>query len=92
MSGARKAVWKGTKLFIYAEVALIGGSYLVWRRMNRNQEFRKYMHEKYPYILEVFYKTAELGGIKDARKNDYETWGITLTSHSAPRTSSTPSS
>ena len=34
-------------------------------------------------IFTGFYKSAELAGIKDARKTDYETWGLTWSKRAA---------
>ncbi|XP_033102455.1 protein CEBPZOS-like [Anneissia japonica] len=70
-----KRIWNGMKYVIYAELVAVAGGYYVFHKMNTNQDFRKYMHYNYPVVLEVFYKTAEYGGITDARKNDYAQWG-----------------
>lgn len=70
------AIWKGMKWLLYAEIAAIGAGYYVWHKMNVSEDYRKQMHEKHPFILEAFYRTAEFGGIADARTNDYRKWGI----------------
>ncbi|XP_033635195.1 protein CEBPZOS-like [Asterias rubens] len=69
-------VWRLSKYLIAAEVVCFGGAYYVWHKMNINQEYRRRMHETHPYVLELFYRTAEMGQIKDARPNDYRQWGI----------------
>ncbi|XP_071484717.1 protein CEBPZOS-like [Diadema antillarum] len=76
MKYATPRLWTGMKWLLYAEIGLFGAAYYVWHRMNTNQDFRKHMHEKHPTVLEVFYRAAEFGGIKDARVNDYATWGV----------------
>lgn len=70
-------IWKGMKWVLYAEIGLVAAGYYVWHKMNVNEEYRKHMHENHPFVLEVFYRTAEFGGIKDARVNDYRKWGVT---------------
>ncbi|XP_071962758.1 protein CEBPZOS-like [Antedon mediterranea] len=75
MSRGRR-IWNGMKYVIYVELAALAGGYYVWHKMNINQDYRKYMHKTFPLVLEIFYKTAEYGGIKDARTNDYEKWGV----------------
>ena len=40
------------KLFVVAELAFFIGSYLVWKRMNSSQEFRLYMKNNCPIVLE----------------------------------------
>ncbi|XP_038073868.1 protein CEBPZOS-like [Patiria miniata] len=70
------ALWRFSKYLIAAEVAAFGAAYYVWHKMNVSQDYRRHMHENYPYILELFYRTAEMGQIKDARPNDYRAWGI----------------
>ncbi|XP_054759612.2 protein CEBPZOS-like [Lytechinus pictus] len=74
-SGGRR-LWTGMKWVVYAEIGFFGAAYYVWHRMNTQQDFRKYMHESHPKVLELFYKGAEFGGFKDARQQDYATWGI----------------
>jgi hypothetical protein len=50
---------KGTSVFkrlfkslVYIEVGLFIGSYILWKRMNDSQDFRLYMKNNYPSILE----------------------------------------
>jgi hypothetical protein len=40
------------KLFVVFEVALAYGSYLTWKRMNNSQEFRFYIKNTFPVVLE----------------------------------------
>ncbi|KAL9953097.1 hypothetical protein ACROYT_G040457 [Oculina patagonica] len=71
-----KSVWKRLlKAAVVGEVVLILGSYRVWHKMNTDRDYRKWMNDSYPVILEAFYKTAELGGYKGAREADAEAWG-----------------
>ncbi|XP_078593674.1 protein CEBPZOS-like [Branchiostoma floridae x Branchiostoma japonicum] len=64
------------KAVLFAEVGFIGASYIVWHRMNTSQDFRYYMHKKWPSVLEGFYKTGEMAGYRQARIEDYRTWGL----------------
>ncbi|XP_070578277.1 protein CEBPZOS-like [Ptychodera flava] len=68
---------RGFKVLLVAEGVCFLGAYYVFHRMNTDQDYRHMMHKKWPSVLELFYKSAEWGGIKDARENDYKTWGIT---------------
>ena len=59
----RNARGLGTKLvkgFVFAEIVVFFGSYYVWRRMNHSQEFRYYMRNNYPSILEGDFMRASL--------------------------------
>ncbi|KAK0080216.1 hypothetical protein PV325_000291, partial [Microctonus aethiopoides] len=47
------------KYFLLFELTLFSCSYLLYRRMNRSQEFRYYMHNNYPTVLEGYYKIGE---------------------------------
>lgn len=48
-SSVGKSLFKG---FIYIEIVLFVGSYFLWKHMNDSQEFRFYMKNSYPTILE----------------------------------------
>lgn len=48
----QKSGFRLAKLVVYAEIACFIGSYLVWKRMNDSQEFRFYMSNNFPTILE----------------------------------------
>ncbi|CAH3014354.1 unnamed protein product [Porites evermanni] len=65
---------KFVKAAIVGEVVLCLGAYRVWHQMNTSRDYRKWMNENYPSILEAFYKTAEIGGYSGAREADAEAW------------------
>lgn len=56
-TSSSRGTW--VKLFLGVEIGIFLGSYYVWRRMNRSQDFRQYMNDKYPSILEGYYKIGE---------------------------------
>ncbi|XP_012281906.1 uncharacterized protein LOC105700548 [Orussus abietinus] len=55
-----KFLKSGLKFFVTVEIALFLGSYALWRRINTSQDFRLYMHENYPSILNGYYSIGEL--------------------------------
>ena len=48
----------GTKSFVkgilYLEIGIFVGSYLLWKRMNDSQEFRHFLHQNLPTVLEGY--------------------------------------
>lgn len=70
-SSVVKSFFKG---FIYIEIVLFVGSYLLWKRMNDSQEFRRFMKKSQPTILEGYYSLGENLGNKETRKQDQEFW------------------
>lgn len=50
----------GVKIVVAIETAAFLSSYYVWYRMNRDQDFRRYMHVNFPIVLEGFYKFGEV--------------------------------
>ncbi|CAD7080052.1 unnamed protein product [Hermetia illucens] len=74
----KPAFWKFIKgsaktLFVLEAVAF-AVSYGVWHRMNTNSEFRKYMSENFPVVLESYYQVGELLGDNKVRQLDNVTW------------------
>ncbi|XP_015776683.1 PREDICTED: protein CEBPZOS-like [Acropora digitifera] len=67
--------WKTLiKAVAVGEVIIFLGSYRVWHQMNTSRDYRKWMSDKFPTILEGFYKAAEIGGYVGAREADAEAW------------------
>jgi hypothetical protein len=48
----RKPIFRLFRGIIVLELAFLAGGYVVWKRMNESQEFRFYMKENWPTILE----------------------------------------
>ncbi|XP_032237236.1 protein CEBPZOS [Nematostella vectensis] len=71
--GARHR-WLVLRGVIVAEAVAFLTSFRVWHYMNTDQEYRRWMKDNYPSILEGFYTTAEMGGYVDVRKDDQKTW------------------
>uniref|UniRef100_A0A0B7A7Q4 Uncharacterized protein n=1 Tax=Arion vulgaris TaxID=1028688 RepID=A0A0B7A7Q4_9EUPU len=66
----------GIKIVVLAETALFIGSYLLWRKMNRDRDFRFTLHQKMPYVLEYYYTIGEKLGSQSARESDYTAWNM----------------
>ena len=48
----KKIGWSFVKGFVYIEVGCLIGAYLFWRKMNNSQDFRFYLKNNWPTILE----------------------------------------
>lgn len=81
-----KSIFKAYfKLFVLLEVAGFLGSYYVWKRMNSSQDFRFYMSQAYPTILEGYYQIGErLGDLNDIRAYDRKCWQEKQQAESSP--------
>uniref|UniRef100_A0A3Q2U045 CEBPZ opposite strand n=1 Tax=Gallus gallus TaxID=9031 RepID=A0A3Q2U045_CHICK len=56
------------------EVAGLGGALLLYRAMDRSQDFRYTMQKRFPSVLEVYYKSNEWSGVHGIRENDQMAW------------------
>lgn len=76
----RKQSGLGTRLFkgfLIVEIAGFFGAFYLWNRMNRSQDFRKYMRNNYPYILDSFYNIGEkLDQTYCTRNLDLKQWEL----------------
>nr|XP_020144204.1 protein CEBPZOS isoform X2 [Microcebus murinus] len=50
------------------------GAYFVLAKMNTSQDFRQTMSKKFPFILEVYYRSIEQSGMYGIRIQDQEKW------------------
>ncbi|XP_012869132.1 PREDICTED: protein CEBPZOS-like [Dipodomys ordii] len=66
-----KKIFKGV---LAAELVGIFGAYFLFNKMNTNQDFRQTMSKKFPFILEVYYKSVEMSGMYGIREQDQEKW------------------
>nr|XP_020643887.1 protein CEBPZOS [Pogona vitticeps] len=49
-------------------------AYLLYFNMDKSQDFREKMKRRFPFILEVYYKSNEWAGIYGKREEDKEMW------------------
>ncbi|XP_045427321.1 protein CEBPZOS [Pipistrellus kuhlii] len=66
-----KKVFKGV---LVAELMGVVGAYILFNKMDTSQDFRQTMNKKFPFILEVYYKSIEYSGIYGVREQDQEKW------------------
>nr|XP_059865968.1 protein CEBPZOS-like [Delphinus delphis] len=57
-----------------AELVDIFGAYISFKKINTSQDFRQTMRKKFPFILEVYYKSIEHSGMYGIREQDQEKW------------------
>jgi len=61
-----KYLVKSAKILFVLEVVSFGATYLVWHRMNTNRDFRQYMNDNFPIVLDGYYSFGEFMG-RDSR-------------------------
>ncbi|XP_047577972.1 protein CEBPZOS-like [Lutra lutra] len=66
-----KKIFKGV---LVAELLGVFGAYFLFNKMNTSQDFRQMMSKKFPFILEVYYKSIEQSGMYGVREQDQEKW------------------
>uniref|UniRef100_A0A4X1U0E9 CEBPZ opposite strand n=4 Tax=Suina TaxID=35497 RepID=A0A4X1U0E9_PIG len=71
MEPLAKKIFKGV---LVAELVGIFGAYFLFKKMNTSQDFRQTMSKKFPFILEVYYKSIEQSGMYGIREQDQEKW------------------
>ncbi|XP_032661064.1 protein CEBPZOS isoform X1 [Chelonoidis abingdonii] len=71
MEPVARKIFKGVLLL---EAAGIAGAYLLFYRMDTNQDFRHTMNKRFPSILEVYYKSNEWAGVYGIREKDQLKW------------------
>ncbi|XP_030412947.1 protein CEBPZOS isoform X2 [Gopherus evgoodei] len=71
MEPVARKIFKGVLLL---EVAGLAGAYLLFYRMDTNQDFRHTMNKRFPSILEVYYKSNEWAGVHGIREKDQLKW------------------
>ncbi|EDW03855.1 protein CEBPZOS [Drosophila grimshawi] len=77
----KPAIWRfikgSAKTLFVLEAVCFAASYGLYYRMNTDQDFRRYVNEKYPYALEYYYKIGELVGDNTVRETDANYWSST---------------
>ncbi|XP_014440757.1 protein CEBPZOS-like [Tupaia chinensis] len=71
MEPLAKKVFKGV---LVAELMGVFRAYFLFTKMNTSQDFRHMMNKKFPFILEVYYKSIKQSGIYGIREQDQEKW------------------
>ncbi|XP_059973051.1 protein CEBPZOS [Mesoplodon densirostris] len=71
MDPLAKKIFKGV---LVAELVGVFGAYFLFKKMNTSQDFRQTMSKKFPFILEVYYKSIEHSGMYGIREQDQEKW------------------
>ncbi|XP_049640244.1 protein CEBPZOS [Suncus etruscus] len=71
MQPMAKKIFKGV---LVAELIGIFGAYFLFNKMNTSQDFRQKMSERFPIVLEVYYKSMEQSGTHGIREQDQEKW------------------
>ncbi|XP_062934507.1 protein CEBPZOS isoform X2 [Cynocephalus volans] len=71
MEPVAKKIFKGV---LVAELIGIFGAYFLFNKMNKSQDFRQTMSKKFPFILEVYYRSLEQSGMYGIREQDQEKW------------------
>ncbi|XP_059516121.1 protein CEBPZOS isoform X1 [Myotis daubentonii] len=66
-----KKIFKGV---LVAEFLGVAGAYVLFNKMDTSQDFRQTMSKKFPFILEVYYKSIEYSGMYGVRQQDQEKW------------------
>uniref|UniRef100_A0A2K6FFS7 CEBPZ opposite strand n=1 Tax=Propithecus coquereli TaxID=379532 RepID=A0A2K6FFS7_PROCO len=71
MEPLAKKIFKG---ILVAELVGLFGAYFLFTKMNTSQDFRQTMSKKFPFILEVYYRSIEQSGMYGIRVRDQEKW------------------
>ncbi|XP_077620399.1 protein CEBPZOS isoform X1 [Crocuta crocuta] len=71
MEPLAKKIFKGV---LVVELVGVFGAYFLFNKMNTSQDFRQTMSKKFPFILEVYYKSIEQSGMYGVRQQDQEKW------------------
>uniref|UniRef100_A0A2M3ZAP4 Uncharacterized protein n=1 Tax=Anopheles braziliensis TaxID=58242 RepID=A0A2M3ZAP4_9DIPT len=73
--GYRKIIKSSAKTLIVVEAILFAVSYAGWYRLNTSREFRYYVKENYPSVLEAYYQIGEsISGDTSIRAYDEGIW------------------
>ncbi|CAG9864563.1 unnamed protein product [Phyllotreta striolata] len=66
---------RGAVTIIVIDALSCVGSYFIWRKINTERDFRRYLHDNYPFVLEGYYKIGEtIDSQSQIRKIDWEHW------------------
>ncbi|XP_058454092.1 protein CEBPZOS [Malaya genurostris] len=87
--GYKRFIKKSATILLAIEVLGFAVTYAGWQRLNTNRDFRHYIKENYPSILENYYQLGEyLSGDKTIRNHDELVWKQEKASLAATATTS----
>lgn len=72
--GVASAFKKGFKVLLIGELALAGGCFIVYQKLNTDRDFRHWMSKKYPTVLDGYYQLGEKLGSLRTREEDRLVW------------------
>lgn len=73
--GYKRIIKSTAKVLIVFEALAFAATYAGWYRLNTNREFRHYVKENYPSILESYYQLGEfISSDKTIRNHDDQIW------------------
>ncbi|XP_055636988.1 uncharacterized protein LOC129775855 [Toxorhynchites rutilus septentrionalis] len=73
--GYKAVIKKTATILIAVEAIAFAVSYAGWYRLNTNRDFRYYINENYPLILESYYQVGEFfSSDQSIRKHDQLIW------------------
>ncbi|XP_030873541.1 protein CEBPZOS-like, partial [Leptonychotes weddellii] len=85
MEPVAKKIFKGV---LVVELLGVFGAYFLFNKMNTSQDFRQTMSKKFPFILEIYYKSIEQSGMYGVREQDlsynYHCLGLAIKSSDLP--------
>lgn len=73
--GYKRVIKKTALVLLAAEAIAFGVSYAGWYRLNTDRDFRHYVKENYPTILEGYYQVGEVFSKDNTIRNvDEQIW------------------
>ncbi|KAK3776610.1 hypothetical protein RRG08_063314 [Elysia crispata] len=70
----RQKLGIGVTFLVAAEITACLGTYIFWRKMNRDRDFRYKVYQVSPFMLDYYYKIGETLGGASQRSLDLEAW------------------
>lgn len=69
-------MWSSIKLIIAGELILFTGTSIFWVYLAKSRDFRFQLYQKYPFVLNAYYKFDDLFMHHRDRSRDYNAWNI----------------
>ncbi|XP_058900742.1 protein CEBPZOS-like [Kogia breviceps] len=74
MDPLAKKIFKGVLVAELVDIWKPWSIFFLKKKMNTRQDFRQNMSKKFPFLLEVYYKSTERSGMYGIREQDQEKW------------------